>query len=36
MELFADISKTRELLGWRPQTSLEQGLALTIASYRES
>lgn len=29
-----DISKAEKLLGWRPQTSLEQGLQRTIAWYR--
>ncbi len=29
-----DISKARAVLGWEPRVSLEEGLALTIASFR--
>ncbi len=29
-----DISRARKLLGWEPQTSLEEGLEKTIASFR--
>ncbi|HEX3685504.1 MAG TPA: NAD(P)-dependent oxidoreductase [Bryobacteraceae bacterium] len=29
-DVFSDVSKASRELGWRPQTSLEQGLALTI------
>jgi nucleoside-diphosphate-sugar epimerase len=29
-----DISKAKRLLGWQPETSLEQGLRETIAWYR--
>jgi len=34
MALFADISSTIDLLGWRPTTPLDVGLATTIAAYR--
>jgi nucleoside-diphosphate-sugar epimerase len=34
MALFADMSETTALLGWRPRVSLEEGLAKTIAAYR--
>lgn len=34
MELYANISKARRVLGWSPRTSLIQGLRLTIGSYR--
>jgi nucleoside-diphosphate-sugar epimerase len=30
MELYADISKARDLFGWRPATSLDAGLSRTI------
>jgi nucleoside-diphosphate-sugar epimerase len=33
--LYADSSKARELLGWQPQISLEEGLRKTIAWYSE-
>ena len=33
--LYADSSKARELLGWRPQTGLEDGLRKTIEWYTE-
>jgi len=35
MELYADVSKARTLLGWTPTVSLESGLASTIEWYRE-
>lgn len=31
---FADMSKIRTMLGWRPRMSLEEGLQRTIAGYR--
>lgn len=31
----ADIGKARDLLGWRPATSLREGLAMTVAWMRE-
>ncbi len=31
----ADITKAREILGWRPQTSLKEGLAHTIDWYQQ-
>ncbi|BCB96309.1 CDP-abequose synthase [Dissulfurispira thermophila] len=34
MELYADISLAKKLLGWKPQTSLEDGLKKTINYYR--
>jgi len=34
MEYFADVRKAEELLGWRAQTSLEDGLTRTIDYYR--
>jgi UDP-glucuronate decarboxylase len=30
-----DINKAKQLLGWEPQITLEQGLQLTIASYKQ-
>jgi nucleoside-diphosphate-sugar epimerase len=35
MALYADITKARNLLGWLPCTTLEDGLQRTIASYRD-
>jgi nucleoside-diphosphate-sugar epimerase len=35
MALVADISKTSEMLGWEPTTSLEAGLMATIAAEKE-
>jgi len=32
---YADISKIRGCLGWEPKTSLEEGLRLTLAYYRQ-
>lgn len=34
MELYADISLAKSLLGWEPHTSLEEGLKKTIGYYR--
>ena len=34
MELYADISRARALLGWRPKVSLESGLVKTIQWFR--
>jgi len=31
---WADISAAREVLGWEPNVSLEQGLRLTVESLR--
>ena len=31
---YSDISRAREILGWTPRTSLEDGLALTVDYYR--
>lgn len=31
---WADIGKAKRLLGWRPQSSLEQGVAQLVAWYR--
>ena len=36
MSLYADISKAERELGWRPETSLEEGLKKTIEYYRNS
>lgn len=33
-DFFLDISRARDLLGWRPQTPLRKGLELTVESYR--
>ena len=33
--MYADSSRARKLLGWKPQVSLEQGLATTIDWFRE-
>ena len=35
-ELFCDNTKARKLLGWRPKTSLEDGLTQTIEWYRNA
>ena len=35
MELLCDAGKARELMGWEPQVSLKQGLALTVAFIRD-
>lgn len=34
-DVFADISKAKRELDWRPKTSLEKGLALTINAFRQ-
>lgn len=34
MALYADIAKAQRLLGWRPKTSLKDGLDRTIAAIR--
>lgn len=34
LELYADISKAKELLNWQPKIKLTEGLKLTIESYR--
>tara|TARA_Y100000294_G_C8258488_1_gene217768 strand:- start:14 stop:505 length:492 start_codon:yes stop_codon:yes gene_type:complete len=36
MELYADVSKARKLLGWEPKISLEDGLSKTIKWVKES
>lgn len=36
MELYADINLAKSLLGWKPQTNLEDGLTKTIEYYRRS
>ena len=36
MALYADISETSSLLGWRPSTSLEDGLARTVDEFTPS
>lgn len=36
VDVFADISKARRELDWSPTTSIEKGLALTIAAYKRS
>jgi len=35
-DFYSDISKIRGLIGWQPRTSLEDGLAQTVAFYREN
>jgi len=35
MKLLCDNSRAAELIGWQPQTSIEQGLRATIEFYRE-
>lgn len=35
MELYADVEKARDMLGWEPSTALEEGLRHTVAAYRE-
>jgi UDP-glucose 4-epimerase len=32
---YCDITKIREMLGWQPQTSLDDGLARTVSFYRQ-
>lgn len=34
MELYADISRAKQLLGWQPKTSLDEGLRKTISYYQ--
>lgn len=36
MDYFADIALAKKLLGWRPRTGLEEGLELTVASYKNA
>ena len=36
MRLWADNRKAAQLIGWRPQVSLDEGLARTIAWMREN
>ena len=36
MELYADISKARELLNWHPKLGLSEGLKKTIEWYKEN
>ena len=36
METWADIGKAKELIGWEPTVSLEEGLDQTVAWYREN
>jgi nucleoside-diphosphate-sugar epimerase len=33
--LVVDAGKARDRLGWRPPFSMEEGLTITMASYRE-
>jgi nucleoside-diphosphate-sugar epimerase len=35
-DVFSDVSKAWQELGWRPQTSLAEGLALTIDAFRRT
>lgn len=35
MSLYANTSKARDLLGWRPKVDLEQGLSETISYYKQ-
>lgn len=35
-ETWADISKAKELLNWRPEVGFDQGLELCVKSYREN
>lgn len=34
-DFYSDVGKIRRVVGWQPETSLEDGLARTIAFYRE-
>ena len=35
MKLYADISKAKKLLKWKPTVTLDQGLELTIKSIKK-
>jgi len=35
MALYADNSKAKELLGWRPSVTLSQGIFKTVTSYQK-
>ena len=34
MELYADVEKARDLLGWQPKTTFEEGMISTINYYK--
>jgi nucleoside-diphosphate-sugar epimerase len=36
METWADISKAKNLLGWEPQVSLEEGLEKSVQWYMDN
>ena len=36
MELYADISKAKKILGWKPEMSLEKGIEKTVNEYRDN
>ena len=35
-ETWADITKAKRLLGWQPEVGLDEGLARSVAWYREN